>query len=117
MFTRKEGDAARHLGPSEFSAEAEQVEQGRFVSIDPRRQNESLPRRGGHFEAIELVEDRAQAVDAGELVRHMLPGEEEAREVGRADRLDLRTQAIQRVAMDPSEQSPIAPLELRRTGE
>ena len=47
----------------------------------------------------------------------MLPGEEEAREVGRADRLDLRAQAIQCVAMDPSQQSPIAPLELRRTGE
>ena len=41
----------------------------------------------------------------------VLPGEEEAHEVGGGDRLDLGAQAVQRVAMDAREQSAIAPLQ------
>src|SRR3954462_5055054 len=46
----------------------------------------------------------------------MLPVQQEAQEIGRADRLDLRPQAIQRVAMDAGEQPPVAPLELGNPG-
>ena len=41
----------------------------------------------------------------------VLPGEQEAHEVGGADRLDLRAQAIERVAMDAREQTTVAPFD------
>ena len=41
----------------------------------------------------------------------MLPVQQEAQGIGGADRLDLRAQAAQGVAMDACEQTPVAPLE------
>ena len=41
--------------------------------------------------------------------RHTLPGEQEAQEVARGDRLDLGAQALDRVVMDAREQPPVAP--------
>src|SRR5262245_9531967 len=38
-----------------------------------------------------------------------LPRRQEADEVRRRDRLDLASQAVERVAMDPREQAPLAP--------
>ena len=46
------------------------------------------------------------------LAGHMLPVQQEAQEIGGADRLDVRAQAAQRVAMDAREQAAVAPLEL-----
>ena len=46
--------------------------------------------------------------------RDVLPREEEAHEVRRADGLDLRAQAIEGVAMDAREQSAVAPLDSAR---
>ena len=40
----------------------------------------------------------------------MLPAEQEAQEVLRADRLDLPPEAVQRVAMDTGQQSPVTEL-------
>jgi hypothetical protein len=44
----------------------------------------------------------------------VLPVQEEAHEVGRAHRLDLRAQAVQRVAVDAREEPPIAPFDFDR---
>ena len=41
----------------------------------------------------------------------MLPAEEEAHEIRRADRLDLGAQPVQRVAMNAGEERPVAPFE------
>src|SRR5204862_5814470 len=66
------------------------------------------------LEALELLDRRRQAFDAAQLVLagDVLPMQQEAQEVGRAHRLDLRAQAVQRVAMDAREQPPVAPFEL-----
>jgi hypothetical protein len=40
----------------------------------------------------------------------VLPGEEEAHEIGGGDRLDFGAQAVERVAMDAREKAAIAPL-------
>ena len=45
----------------------------------------------------------------------MLPAEEEAHEIGGADRLDLGAQPVQRVAVDACEQRAVAPFERRLT--
>src|SRR5947209_3376679 len=44
----------------------------------------------------------------------MLPGEEEAHEIGGSDRLDFSAQAIERVAVDAREESAIAPFGSKR---
>jgi hypothetical protein len=46
----------------------------------------------------------------------MLPMQQEAHEVGRGDRLDLGSQAVERVAVNAREQPAIAPFELGRSG-
>ena len=45
--------------------------------------------------------------------RHPLPGEQEAQEVARRDRLDLGAQPLQRVAVDARQQAALAPLVAR----
>ena len=40
-----------------------------------------------------------------------LPGEQEAHEISRTDRLDLGAEPIQRVAMNPGQEPAITPLE------
>jgi hypothetical protein len=42
----------------------------------------------------------------------MLPGEQEAHEVGARDRLDLAAQAIHGVAVDARQEAPVAPVDL-----
>ena len=44
----------------------------------------------------------------------VLPGEQEAHEIGRADRLDLGAQPVERVAMDARQQAAVAPFEPAR---
>ena len=86
----------------------------RTVIRDACRQHIVLPARRGELEALELLDCRRQAFDAAELILagDMLPVEQEAQEVGGAHRLDLRAQAVQRVAMDACEEPPVAPFEL-----
>ena len=42
----------------------------------------------------------------------MLPAEEKPHEIGRADRLDFRAEPIDRVAVNPRQQPPVAPFDL-----
>ena len=48
---------------------------------------------------------------------HVLPGEEEAQEVGGAHRLDLAPEPVERAAVDAREQAPVAPLDVVVRGD
>ena len=70
-----------------------------------------LPRAGRRLEAFQQRDrggNRVRPFQA-RLLRHALPGEQEAQEVARGDRFDLGAQAADRVVMDAGEQPPIAP--------
>src|SRR5919109_5160126 len=84
-----------------------------LVPLHAHRQDRSFPRRAGELETVEHRNRLTEAIDPRELVGgiDVLPLEEEAHEVGWADRLDLCAQAIQRVAMDARKECPVAPLE------
>ena len=109
---------ARVPGVSHAAAQAQPVYLLGAIVGDARRQHVVLPARRRQLEALELLDHRRQALGALDLVLagDVLPMEQEAHEVGRADRLDLRAQAIERVAVDAREQAPVAPLELRCIG-
>jgi hypothetical protein len=102
----------RETCPADFARQAQHVEHARLVFLHPRRQHTPLPGAGGQFVAIERRHDRPQPVDPGHPMRSLdvLPREQESHEIRRADRLDLRPQPIERVAMNPRQQTPIAPL-------
>ena len=107
--------AWREPAPGNAAAEAQAVELLGAVVGHARRQHVVLPGRRRHLEAFELLHHRGQPLGAAQLVfaRDVLPVQQEAQELRRADRLDLRAQAVQRVAVDAREQAPVAPLELR----
>ena len=68
------------------------------------------PGRG--FESLQLRDDPREARLAVQLGPgpHVLPAEQETKEVGRADRLDLAAQAVEHAPVDAGEQPPLAPL-------
>ena len=68
----------------------------------------------GRFDAIELRDRLAQAVEAQQpgFRCDVLPDEKEAHEIGWTDRRDLGAEAIQRVAMDAREQPSITPFQI-----
>ena len=105
-------DARPQPGPGDASGEALVVEPDRIVPGDARRQDLGLPGAGRRLEPFELAEHRGERVrpfHAG-LVGHPLPGEQEAQEVARRDRLDLGAQPLQRIAVDARQQPALAPL-------
>ena len=102
--------------PADFAGEAEHVEHRRLVAVDARGQHVRAPTRS----AASSKPSSCGRLRAGRRCRSgvstdrdVLPGEEEAHEVGGADRLDLGAQPVQRVAMDSREQPPVAPFERR----
>ena len=102
--------------PTHTAGEAQRVQQRRIVLLDPRGQDVTLPRRGGNLEAVELADDGREALQSSGPVLgiHPLPGEQEPHEIRWAHRLDLRAEAVERVAVDPRQQPPLAPLQLDR---
>ena len=108
----------REPRPADLAGEAEHVEHRRLVAVDARRQDRALPRAGRAARSRRACATTSRSPSsAGQPVDgvDVLPREQEAHEVGRADRLDLRAQAVQRVAMDAREQRAVAPFE-RRVG-
>jgi hypothetical protein len=99
--------------PPCFSRQADHVEHRRLVSIEPRGKHRPLPRAGRELVAVEDRHDLPQAVESRQPGRRLdvLPAEKEAHEIGRTDRLDVRAQPVQRVAMNAGEQRPVAPFE------
>ncbi len=83
------------------------------VVRDAGRKHVILPAGGGELETFELLDHRRQAFGALHLILagNVLPVEQEAQEVGRAHRLDFRSQFIEGIAMDARQQPPVAPFE------
>ena len=106
------GGPGRQAPPADAAREAERVEPRRIVADDARRKDRALPGAGRRFEALKVGDHARQARLAVELAAgpDVLPAEEEAQEVGGADRLDLAAQAVEHVPVDAREQAPIAPL-------
>ena len=112
------GRSRRQARPADFAGQAEHVEHRRVVAVEAGRKHRALPGRSGKLEAVELRE-RPRAGRRGRSADRridVLPAEEEAHEVRRADRLDLGAEPVQRVAMDAREQRPIAPFERPMAG-
>ena len=87
------------------------VQPGRLVAGDARRQDFGLPGAGRRFETFQQGDRGGNRIRPFQtrLVGHALPGEQEAQEVARRDRLDLGAQATDRVVVNAREQAPIAP--------
>jgi MFS family permease len=68
--------------------------------------------------AFELLDGGGEAFDTAQLVFRgdVLPMEQEAQEIRRAHRLDLRAQPVQRIAMDARKEPSVAPLQFRIRG-
>ena len=105
----------RQAPPRHPAAQAELIELLGTVVRHARGQYVVLPPGGGELETLELLDDRGKAFHALHLILagDVLPVEEEAQEIGRADRLDLRAQLVQRVAVNACQEPSVAPLELR----
>ena len=99
--------------PADLAGEAQHVEHLRLVRDQTRRQDRALPRACRELEPVEHREDLTQPVDPGQPRGrfHVLPGEQEAHEVGGAHRFDLRAQPVQRVTVNARQQGAVAPFE------
>ena len=98
--------------PHQLARQAEVFEPAVLVALDPGREDGLLPGAGGDLEALELVDDGhdpgpSLALCAGGDV---LPAQEEAHEVLGGDRLDLPTQPVLGIGVDPGQQPAGAPL-------
>src|SRR5207302_4111441 len=100
--------------PRDLPREAEPVEPQRVVLPHPGGQDVGLPRARRQLEAVQQLEHGGEPLRpfGSRIFGDPLPAEQEAHEVGGRDRLDLPTQAVERVAVDAREQPPLAPLEL-----
>ena len=97
----------------EGATEAELIEPGRVVAVEPRRQDLALPRAGGGLVARELVEHAREPVGADHLraLGDPLPAQQEPHERAGVDRLDLAAQAHEREPVDAREDAAVAPLD------
>src|SRR6185436_4571316 len=77
--------------PHHVTGEAHLVEPARVVAVEARWQHLALPRAGRGLEALELLDDPAEALGTDQLrvAGDALPAEQEAHQRGRAHRLDL----------------------------
>src|SRR5258706_5862919 len=110
--------AWRKASPRDPAGKAELVELLGPIVANAGRQHIVLPAGGGKLETLELLNHRREAFHALHLIfaGDVLPVEEETQELGRADRLDLGSQLVERVAMDAGEQPPVAPLQRHGAG-
>src|SRR5262249_56541174 len=103
--------ARRQRHPRHLPRQAAVVEPRRLVAGEPRRQDLALPSPGRRLESLELGDygiDGIRPLHA-RVGRDALPGQQEAQDVARRDRLDLRPQPLDRVAVNAGEQSALAP--------
>ena len=107
------GLARRQPAPRDRAAEAQLIEPGRVVAVEPRGQDLALPRAGRGLEPRQLIEHARQAVGADHLgaLGHPLPAQEEPHERAGVDRLDLAAQPHQREPMDARQDPAVAPLD------
>src|SRR5204863_297741 len=108
--------------PGDVAGEAQLVEPRGLVACDARGQHLALPSGRRQLEALELLDDALEAVAAVQLLARLdvLPGEEEAHEIGRAHRLDLAAEPVEGAPMDARQEAAVAPLDRvggQRSGE
>ena len=103
----------REPRPADLAGQAQHVEHRRLVAVEPRRQHRALPRAAASSKpsSCATTSRRPSRPVSRRDGSTCCQREQEAHEVGRADRLDLRAQAVERVAMDAREQRAVAPLE------
>ena len=84
--------AGREATPRDPAAHAQLIELLRLVVGDARRQHIAFPASGSELEAFELLDDRSETGRPPHLVLagDVLPVQEEAQEIGGADRLYFR---------------------------
>jgi hypothetical protein len=101
--------------PDQPPGKAERVQPQRVVLGQARGKDVPLPGGRRRLVALEPLDEPREALRALEdrLGRHVLPVEQEAHEVRRRDGRDLAPQPLERVAMDPRQQPPRAPLDAR----
>ena len=102
--------AGAEAAPGEGAVEAQLVEPGGVVVGQARGQQVALPGNGRGLEALQPLDDGAQpllAAQAG-VGRAVLPAQQEAHEVARADGLDLLAQEVEGVAMDARQETAVA---------
>ena len=106
----------RQPRPGDLTSQAQLVEPLRVVVDDAHRQHIALPGDGGDLEALQLGDRFEHPPLAFQAARpgHVLSREEVAHEVLRRDGLDLAAKTVQRQAMDPRQQPPVAPFFDRR---
>src|SRR5204862_7187055 len=82
-----------------------------LVALDAQRQQAALPEARGGLEPGEPAHDLDDAARSFEAARglRVLPGGQEAEEVGGGDRLDLLAQAFERRALDARQEPAVAP--------
>ena len=104
----------RQPRPAHLAGQAQRVEHRRLIAVDAIREDRPFPGVCRELEAVERFEHRSQPVHAGEAARwgDVLPREQEAHEIGGADRFDLGAEPVERVAVDPRQQPAVAPFRL-----
>src|SRR5262245_50786130 len=77
--------STRQSGPAHFTRQAQRVEPGRLVALEPRRQYVALPGARGQLETVELRKHRTQTLETAQAAPRLdvLPHEEEVHELGR----------------------------------
>ena len=101
--------------PDDLAAGGQLVEPGRAVGAEPAREHVALPDLGRQRDALQRDQRLAQAVGAGAgraVGVDVLPGGQEAGELGRVDRLDLLAQRGDAGAAHPAQHVGVAPLAL-----
>src|SRR2546430_1846173 len=104
---------ALETAPGDVARKAQLVEPRGFVARDARGQHLALPSGRCQLEALELLDDALEPVATVQLLARLdvLPREEEAHEIGRAHRLDLAAEPVERAPVDASQEASIAPLD------
>ena len=107
----RSSDARAKARPGCPSCQAAIVEPARLIFGEACRQDLGLPGGGRGLEALELCHDDLEGVRPLHacIGGDALPAEQKTHEVARGDRLDLGTQALDRVVVDARKQPTLAP--------
>ena len=80
------------------------------VVHQPRREDLSFPSRGWQRQALQFIDDRRQRLAAlPPLLSQALPAEQKPLINLDGDRFDFAAQALERVAVNSRQQTPVAP--------
>src|SRR5208337_5696097 len=92
--------------------QAQLIEVRRIVVRDSAAEHKAFPRARRNFKPLQLANDFERPMFAPYLCTRsqVLPAQQPIHELRSRDRLDLLAQGCDRQAMNPSQQTPLAPL-------